>query len=693
MSRKRLTGRLLAAAGLLFFTSSILVSQEEDSLALPDTIVSVQDEDVDAVIEKLKEQYLENYTETSDGSQLSEQFEYYRAHPLDINIATFQELSDVPGLGEKLAHAIVAYRKKERYQTVRDLLKVPSMSREKFVEVKDFLTVRARTAQKRTALVMRQRTKRQMDLSDAFNKKYDGNPYQTYERVNLYYQPYWNDNPDPLIRAGMVLEKDPGERRYNDHQVGFIECNNFPYIRKAVIGNYQLEFGQALTMWSGTGLSKSSETIESVKKRARGIKSYNYASENSAYQGIAVDYDFDRISQLKPFDLIVFYSYSHYDVSKNPNGSVNSMLMDGYHRTPTEIARRGFLLETLGGFHTAYHFGQSAVGITYYASQYNRLFVINDTTRSRFNFSGHKNSILGADYDIYWKQHNWFGEVAKDRDHSLAFNSGWRMDWGLLELVLFYRNYSRAFQNFHGYAFGEQNGKTQNEEGIYTGIQYKPTRKTTLQAYYDIFQYPWRSYEVPKPVNGDDFLIQWEQKFYRSTYTLVRFKNERKDASYHTTDALGRDIVIVSPANTRRARYQIEQRITGQLRLKTRFEQCWYRLGPTREYGMLIHEDLRWQPHKNVTFFGRISFFDTPSFNTAVYEYENDVEGVFTNTALYGKGQRWYVMIKYRWIKQFQIALKYWEIYKDNVSEIGSGTDAVPGQVLRKITLSMDVNL
>jgi competence protein ComEA len=55
------------------------------------------------------------------------------AAAIDINKASVKELSSLKGIGEKKAKAIVAYRKKECFKSVRDLTKVKGIG-PKFIE-------------------------------------------------------------------------------------------------------------------------------------------------------------------------------------------------------------------------------------------------------------------------------------------------------------------------------------------------------------------------------------------------------------------------------------------------------------------------------------------------------------------------------------------------------------------------------
>ena len=61
--------------------------------------------------------------------------------PLDINEATVDELSMLPGIGQKIAQAIIDYRLEHgNYQSVDDLTKVPGIGPSKLNEFKYLIT-------------------------------------------------------------------------------------------------------------------------------------------------------------------------------------------------------------------------------------------------------------------------------------------------------------------------------------------------------------------------------------------------------------------------------------------------------------------------------------------------------------------------------------------------------------------------
>ena len=61
---------------------------------------------------------------------------------VDINQATVQELSKMPGIGKKKAEAIVAYRnEKGNFSSVEDLLKIEGIGKKTLEKIKGSLTV------------------------------------------------------------------------------------------------------------------------------------------------------------------------------------------------------------------------------------------------------------------------------------------------------------------------------------------------------------------------------------------------------------------------------------------------------------------------------------------------------------------------------------------------------------------------
>jgi len=61
---------------------------------------------------------------------------------IDLNIATAQQLEQLPGIGKEIAQRIVSYRKDSGpFKSVSDLMKVKGIGLKKLAKVKEHLTI------------------------------------------------------------------------------------------------------------------------------------------------------------------------------------------------------------------------------------------------------------------------------------------------------------------------------------------------------------------------------------------------------------------------------------------------------------------------------------------------------------------------------------------------------------------------
>ncbi len=79
-------------------------------------------------------------------------------------------------------------------------------------------------------------------------------------------------------------------------------------------------------------------------------------------------------------------------------------------------------------------------------------------------------------------------------------------------------------------------------------------------------------------------------------------------------------------------------------------------------------------------------------FNSAVYEFENDLTGVLTNLPMYDDGMRWYLMIRYKPIDIITLSMKYSETYKPNTKTLSSGNNLINNNIDNRISFQIDVN-
>jgi hypothetical protein len=134
--------------------------------------------------------------------------------------------------------------------------------------------------------------------------------------------------------------------------------------------------------------------------------------------------------------------------------------------------------------------------------------------------------------------------------------------------------------------------------------------------------------------------------------------------------------------------------VSKKIRFKERFEINNFILEDlnTDEQGILFFQDIRIMLFNQITFSGRITFFKTDSFNSAVYAYENDIQGMYSNSALYGEGIKWYFLFRYNPLKNIAVSCKYSELYKPREKSLYTGDEEITGNLDNRLSMQLDFN-
>ena len=97
-----------------------------------------------------------------------------------------------------------------------------------------------------------------------------------------------------------------------------------------------------------------------------------------------------------------------------------------------------------------------------------------------------------------------FGEFAGNGVDGRAILNGMLISVSAqADISLLYRNISRDYQSLNANAFTET-AIPKNEAGFYSGISIRPVTNWQIDAYADIYQFPWLKYLVHAPTRGSD---------------------------------------------------------------------------------------------------------------------------------------------------------------------------------------------
>ena len=637
----------------------------------------------DAIAEKL----LEDQEESSEQSELYEILLNLRENPIDLNTATYEELEIIPGLSPALREAILQYRKKHSgFKNIEQLLAVPGVDSETYDHLRQLLTVEQTNARpgKAASFSVRSRVSDRIDRPVGFEDgSYLHSPQKIYHR--LQYQIAGK------IQGGLLIEKDSGERRWDDLRLFYLAIHPNPTV-SLLMGNYQLEIGQGLVLWGPYGFSKSADAVFPIKKRGRAFRGYTSVDENAALFGGALQI------RLGNFNALVFGSRAKLDANPVSENTVSGLVITGFHRNDNESSKKDVLRESVVGGAVRYTLPlHLTIGASGYHSTFSKTLDDPDIIRQRFDFRGKENAVAGFDWDWRIGNIDFFGEAAQSKNGGRALVTGALLDFRQILVALLFRDYAKDFQNLHGFGFADANGSSQNERGYYTGFNFRITQSTELSAYYDVFLHPWRTFFEPLPFEGSEFLGQLEQRFRNHINLTLRFRQSQTQQAETFKDEFSRDKQEFVEIMKRQWRLQLEYSLSPQLRLRNRFEFVTHdrhrfadAAGETAEDGFMMYQDIRFRPTNSLEVASRLTFFDTDSFNSGLFQYENDLPGTVTNRALFGEGSRWYVLIKYTY-RLINLSVKYSETFRDDTETTGSGADLVAGRLDRRIGFQIDV--
>ncbi len=593
------------------------------------------------------EQFLEQQKEYSDISDLLDMLAELEKTPLDINKATAEQLTILPWISDVMAFAIIQYRNQAgSFKSIEDLTQVENFDPDLVLRLRNYLTVSSSKVGRNIFLSTKTRLIRKIEnpqSSEAYSS-----PIKLYNRLNLNYGNH--------VRIGVLLEKDSGEHHIDDLRLYYLNYRNHSNQNRLILGNYRLEFAQGLIFGSPYGYYKGNDPIFPAKRRGRELLAYTLVDENASLYGIAGQFCF------KIYQFFLFFSATQRDATLNDDGTVKSFYSSGYHRNANEIDKKDRLNEQLVGSRILIKPASNfSLGTTYYRSFFNPLVAIQDENRHRFAFNGKINNLVGMDYNLILGQFNLFGELARSKNHGFALFTGMFVEFERLKLIMIGRKYSKDFTSFYGHGFGENGNNPQNEQGIYFGMRYNPFKNIKLNIYFDQFKFPWRTFYIPMPSQGRDFLFRAKYKIIKNLWLSLQFKSEQKD-QYNC------EIEMVIPRDKKNMRIQIDYQPLSNLKLRFRIEKNqvnynYYKQlqsrNPISYRGMLLYQDMILKFHSNLEVAVRLTFFDTDHYESRLYQFEHDVPGMLTNQMLYGTGTRGYIRIRWNIKNMVNLSIKF----------------------------------
>jgi hypothetical protein len=542
---------------------------------------------------------------------------------IDINNASIDELLSFPFLSVDVARKIISYRKKiGKFKNREQILKIPGID----PSIKSLL---ARYSHLPHAYYIRVRSriifrnfKNINEIRSNFNRY-----SKMYQRIIAGYANF---------SGGILLERDYGETKLSDLVRFFIEYRSDGIIRRVIIGDYIPQVGQGIIYWRPVAFSKGSEVIYPVRKYSESLISpYISTDEVKPLRGLSI------ISGHENFKLALFYSRTVLPVRLDEMGNVRSVDFSGYGKGTETLGR-----EVFGGA-VALRISDLLIGLSSSLNKFSRKF----STEFKMPFEGGK-FLTSLNYSWRYRDLQVFGELAFNDNFYISSINGFIINKRSLKLAFLYRELSSGFASINGNAFGERFSEAWNESGFYSGLRLKFWR-FEIYSYFDIFKFPVNRFTH----SGTDYLLG--VKFKKSRFSLyVRFREKRVFGIVSSYDEFRRRILLESSKLRRNIRFEFINSFSG-VSFRSRVEVSRYVEISKLGRGFLIFQGVRIGIFDNLRAYVRVIFVDVDDYSARIYEYENDIDGVISLVPLYGRGIRWYVVLKYILGGVLSVQLKY----------------------------------
>ena len=444
-------------------------------------------------------------------------------------------------------------------------------------------------------------------------------------------------------------------------------------LKKLVIGDYQLQFGQGLLHSGGFMLGKGGEVFTGVKRVNSGIRPYTSALETGFSRGVSATLKFGNLT-FTPFVSAVGLNAT-VDILDTATGEefAQSIKFSGLHRTTSELESRRSVGLRSGGANISYQAHKNLrVGMTNMFTQFQKPILKSDRLYNKFEFSGSNLWNTSFDFDYYFKGTNFFGEFAK------SMHSGNAGIIGLLtnvspkvDFAFSYRNFQANYHSFFSNAFGERT-RNINEKGYFWALKYQINSKWSIQGFMDQFEFEQPTFQSSAPSRGHEYLARLKYIHNKQIhfYTQYRFKqkdeNGKSDAFTLPIEAYSRHNYLVH------AHFSVNKTIT----LKSRIQATNYSKASLSSSGIAFAQDIDFKIRR-MTVIGRFSQFETDDWNSRQYMFERDVLYSFSVPVLYGSGQRYFLMLKYKPSSLFSFWLKYSRTKWNHITSNGSGNELI----------------
>ncbi len=633
-----------------------------------------------------------------DYTEYLQQLEYFLKHPLDINTADAAAFANLHLLNPLQIAALLQHRSEHGpFQNIAELQTVDGFDAEtirrlsSYVKVVPRLWNRTKGAEFNPSYRLNftigsvvQQRKGFKVREEQVSPAYAGDAMQAALRFRA--------ECSESISLSLVAAKDAGERWWTRHlksKVDFFSAGLMikgkGMIRKLIVGDYTMQGGQGLVIAPGFSFGKGA-SVTTLARQQYGLRHYSSTNEDRFMRGAAISV------KIADFNLAIFQSNKALDASVYHNDgqqSIKTFVRTGLHRTGSELANRGRFREALTGAAIRYEGESFNLGTLFCRTRFSLPFAAGLREYQKYHYQDQDLSNLSVYYSFNWGRKFLFGETAK------TIVGGWANIHGIivpvnewLSWVCLFRDYQKRFHSFYFQAISEGSAGTA-ERGFLNGVSLKLSRKSELFLYADFYKFPWLRYGVDEPSTGYELFSQYSKVFSKHTKLIVRGRYKLRQENTDKEDVP----YVLDNVERSNLRAELQYRWHSCV-MKSRIESCMYSKAAEREYGILAFHDITFKKFLKVLDARlRAAYFDTDSYNSAIWAMENNLLYAYSIPVFHYRGMRFVSNLRMRINAGTQLALRYAMTRYLNREVIGSGNDEILGSMRSDFFAQLILNL
>ncbi len=557
-----------------------------------------------------------------------EQVEWLKQHPIDVNRASASDFLQIPGLSEALATELVTLRKRHgQFRTKSALQKSLKLNSEDWLWLAQFIRVKKQASSPRATLRFR--------LGPAENFRTNLPSQKSYQRVT------WAAAGG--VSGGFLLLKPSGNPGPRLHAVGFVALP-FGQFGRVWVGDYFLHFGQGLVFNLPYSFGKGQSPAHILRPPGAFVRGDLSSLGGFYLRGANLQW------QTENWRGVLFASQNRWQAALD-SLSGTARLLSSQNGSGKQVK------ENLAGFHLKFSWKYGHFGFSGFKSCFSR-----PVTGLHEEVPLRNLTLLGTTGRVRVWRFTFSGALARIPKRQPSFLLGAEIRLAKLEWVWLFRRYGTNFWNPHALVFGEEDDPT-NEQGVYTGLVFRPFRRTHLEIFLDQFRFPGASLGFPNR-QGWEWRLRWRQTWGRGVRTLFTLAQKDRQEK-HAVLRNGWQVTRVLAFRDRwkwqffwwlfpKAAFHIK----GQIQF---VRVAWPFLPqnlPSRS-GFLLTQECRWNPAGPFSLAFGWSLFQTESYESRLYLYEPGLPGTFPIFLAYGTGSRFFILPQIRLGKWGRFSLKY----------------------------------